>query len=66
MLAGVKPIVGPKTPITDPQTWIDGKYIRGADPLSKIVREQAEPNFDRGQCARSPENRDAVEAPART
>jgi len=33
MLARVKPIVGPKTPITTPQVWIDGKYIGGATEL---------------------------------
>ena len=37
MLARVKPIVGPKTPITVPQIWIDGDYVGGADALSKIV-----------------------------
>ncbi|MEL7481935.1 MAG: glutaredoxin domain-containing protein [Pseudomonadota bacterium] len=33
MLARVKPIVGPKTPITMPQIWIDGSYVGGADAL---------------------------------
>ena len=37
MLARVKPIVGPKTPITVPQIWIDGSYIGGADKLSEIA-----------------------------
>ena len=37
MLARVKPIVGPKTPITVPQIWIDGSYIGGADELSEIA-----------------------------
>lgn len=27
MLARVKPIIGPKTPVTVPQIWVDGKYI---------------------------------------
>ncbi len=35
MLARVKPIVGPKTPITTPQIWLDGKYIGGADKLEE-------------------------------
>ena len=33
MLARVKPIIGPKTPVTVPQIWIDGKYVGGADAL---------------------------------
>ncbi len=35
MLARVKPIVGPKTPITVPQIWINGKYIGGANAVAK-------------------------------
>lgn len=57
MLARVKPIVGPKTPITVPQIWIDGRYVGGADQLSRILHCEVEPNFDRGQCSLSPENR---------
>ncbi|MEM7776916.1 MAG: glutaredoxin [Pseudomonadota bacterium] len=34
MIARVKPIVGPRTPITVPQIWIDGAYIGGADALA--------------------------------
>ena len=33
MLARVKPIIGPKTPVTVPQVWIDGEYVGGADAL---------------------------------
>ena len=51
MLARVKPIVGPKTPVTVPQIWVDGKYIGGADELSKIVDHKVEPSPDRGQCS---------------
>ena len=54
MLGRVKPIVGPKTPITVPQIWIDGKYVGGADQLAKIVNNDVEPNPDRGQCSLSP------------
>ena len=35
MIARVKPIVGPKTPITVPQIWIDGDYVGGADQLAE-------------------------------
>ena len=35
MFARVKPIVGPKTPITVPQIWLDGKYVGGADELER-------------------------------
>lgn len=54
MLARVKPIVGPKTPVTVPQIWIDGKYVGGADQLSQMVNETVEPNPERGQCSISP------------
>lgn len=37
MLTRVKPIIGPKTPVTVPQIWINGEYIGGADQLSNIV-----------------------------
>jgi glutaredoxin len=39
MLARVKPIVGPKTPITVPQIWIDGAYVGGADALCEHLGE---------------------------
>ena len=35
MFAQVKPIVGPKTPITVPQIWIDGAYVGGATAITK-------------------------------
>ncbi len=54
MLGRVKPIVGPKTPITVPQIWVDGAYVGGADELEKIVKNGVEPNTDRGQCSLSP------------
>lgn len=54
MLGRVKPIVGPKTPITVPQIWIDGKYVGGADQLAEIIKSDVEPNPDRGQCSLSP------------
>ncbi len=53
MLARVKPIVGPKTPITVPQIWIDGEYVGGADKLAAIVNAPVEPNPDRGQSSMS-------------
>jgi len=54
MLARVKPIVGPKTPVTVPQIWINGHYIGGADQLSDVLKVSVEPNPDRGQCSLSP------------
>ncbi len=54
MLARVKPIVGPKTPITVPQIWLEGRYVGGADELSHIIDQKVEPNPDRGQCSISP------------
>lgn len=53
MLARVKPIVGPKTPITVPQIWIDGSYVGGADQLGAIVKRDIEPNPDRGRSSLS-------------
>ena len=50
MLARVKPLVGPKTPITVPQVWIDGTYVGGADALAKrLGRSDIIPNPERGQ-----------------
>ena len=53
MLARVKPIIGHKTPVTVPQIWIEGRYVGGADQLSEIVKNQVEPNPDRGKCSLS-------------
>jgi glutaredoxin len=55
MIARVKPIVGPRTPITVPQIWLDGAYVGGADDLSqRLHRRDIEPNPDRGQSSLSP------------
>lgn len=54
MLARVKPIVGPKTPITVPQIWLDGAYVGGADMLGELLDREVEPNPDRGRCSLSP------------
>ncbi len=54
MLARVKPIVGPKTPVTVPQIWLDGQYVGGADQLSELIEREVEPNPERGQCSISP------------
>ena len=55
MLARVKPIIGPKTPVTVPQIWLDGRYVGGADELKRILNlPEVEPNPDRGQCSLSP------------
>ena len=47
MIARVKPIVGPKTPITVPQIWADGAYVGGADELGKLLG-QSEVEFSPG------------------
>jgi len=49
MLGRVKPIVGPKTPITVPQIWIDGSYVGGANELGELLGLDVQPNPDRGQ-----------------
>ncbi len=63
MLARVKPIIGPKTPVTVPQIWIDGHYIGGADQLRHLVHQKVSPNQDRGQCSMSPEHRQTSSIP---
>ena len=54
MLARVKPIIGPKTPVTVPQIWLDGGYVGGADQLSDILQMEVVANTDRGRCSLSP------------
>ena len=55
MLARVKPIVGPKTPVTVPQIWFDGDYVGGADDLAaRLRRSDIEPNPERGRSSLSP------------
>ena len=54
MLGRVKPIIGPKTPVTVPQIWMDGVYVGGADDLSSRLQCPVEPNPDRGRCSLSP------------
>jgi len=54
MLARVKPIIGPKTPVTVPQIWMSGEYVGGASDLSKRLKSEIEPNPERGQCSLSP------------
>lgn len=54
MIGRVKPIVGPKTPITVPQIWVNNEYVGGADEMEKIVNTSVEPNPDRGKCSLSP------------
>ena len=55
MLARVKPIIGPRTPVTVPQIWLHGEYVGGADRLKELLNlEEVEPNPDRGQCSLSP------------
>ena len=44
MLARVKPIVGPKTPVTLPQIWVDGGYVGGADALEATLAERGLPS----------------------
>jgi len=56
MLARVKPMVGPKTPITVPQIWLDGDYLGGADQLSERLHRSIEANPERGQSSLSAED----------
>jgi glutaredoxin len=53
MLTRVKPIVGPKPPITVPRLWLDGRYFSGTDQLSTLLEREVEPNPDRGQSSLS-------------
>jgi len=54
MFARVKPIVGPKTPITVPQIWLDGAYVGGAGQLSKKLKVKVVPMKDRALSSLSP------------
>ena len=54
MLARVKPIIGPKTPVTVPQIWMNGEYVGGASDLSERLQSEVQPNPERGQCSLSP------------
>ena len=38
MLARVKPLIGPKTPVTVPQIWLDASYVGGADRLAQYLQ----------------------------
>lgn len=40
MLARVKPIIDPKTPVTVPQIWLGGNYLGGADQLENFLQNQ--------------------------
>jgi glutaredoxin len=40
MLARVKPLIGPKTPVTVPQIWLDASYVGGADQLVQYLQER--------------------------
>lgn len=40
MLARVKPIIGPKSPITVPQIWLAGQYVGGSDRLHESLNEK--------------------------
>lgn len=41
MIARVKPIIGPKTPVTVPQIWLEGAYVGGADALEERLTQRA-------------------------
>lgn len=49
MLARVKPIIGPKTPVTVPQIWLNGAYVGSADALTEVLNTEAAANTDRDQ-----------------
>lgn len=40
MIPEVKAIIGPKTPVTVPQIWLDGHYIGGCDKLESWLKEK--------------------------
>jgi glutaredoxin len=57
MLARVKPVIGPKVPISVPQIWLEGDYVGGADQLGRLLHRTVEPNPERGRSSLSPEGR---------
>lgn len=54
MLGRVKPAIGPRTPVTVPQIWLDGAHVGGADELAARLGRPVEPNPDRGRSSLSP------------
>ncbi len=53
MLARVKPIVGPKTPVTVPQIWLDGHYVGGAEQLQRHLggeRSEQDKSMQAAEC----------------
>lgn len=40
MIPEVKAIIGPKTPVTVPQIWLDDRYIGGCDKLESWLKEK--------------------------
>jgi glutaredoxin len=60
MLARVKPIIGPKTPVTVPQIWLQGAYVGGAEELAEILHTEVVANTDRGRCSLSPGRLDRI------
>lgn len=54
MLGRVKPIIGPKTPVTVPQIWLEQQYIGGAQELRERLKADVQANPDRWQCSLSP------------
>ena len=49
MLARVKPIIGPKTPVTTPQIWINDVYVGGAQELATCLGLDVDGTTHRGQ-----------------
>ena len=44
MITRVKRIIGPKTPVTVPQIWLDGKYIGGYTELAAMLDTEPKDN----------------------
>ncbi|MEM8721227.1 MAG: glutaredoxin [Cyanobacteria bacterium P01_G01_bin.39] len=54
MLARVKPLIDPKTPITVPQIWLGGRYMGGADRLNEFLNQPPEKNRQSDRSSISP------------
>lgn len=53
MLARIKPLASPSTPISLPQIWRGDGYIGGTDALSERLHSRLEASPERGQSSLS-------------
>lgn len=50
MIPRVKKIIGPKTPVTVPQIWVEGDYVGGSSELKTLLKFKAHRKPKRSHC----------------